>query len=111
MIIYLSDYYPGAPDLHRGGQAILSLFCLAPHGVFRAPTITRRAVGSYPAFSPFPRDWVLMARFGLVGALKTQSLGGLFSVTLSVIADFHRRFPRVLHGMLPCGVRTFLHLV
>ena len=35
------------PDAH-------SLLCLAPHGVFRAPPIARRAVGSYPAFSPLP---------------------------------------------------------
>ena len=30
------------------------LLCLAPHGVFRAPELARRAVGSYPAFSPLP---------------------------------------------------------
>jgi len=33
-----------------------SLFGLAPHGVYRAPEVARRAVGSYPAFSPLPRD-------------------------------------------------------
>jgi len=31
-----------------------SLFCLAPHGVFPAPPLAERAVGSYPAFSPLP---------------------------------------------------------
>src|SRR5262249_28052445 len=30
------------------------LFCLAPHGVFRASRITPRAVSSYLAFSPLP---------------------------------------------------------
>ena len=53
------------------GPAALPLFCLAPHGVFRAPRITPRAVSSYLAFSPLP------ARF-------SQRTGGVFSVTLSV---------------------------
>ena len=34
--------------------------------------------------------------------------GGLFSVTLSVDRGFRIGLPRVLRGMLPCGVRTFL---
>src|SRR6266404_1503587 len=38
----------------RSGPAILPLFCLAPHGVFRASRITPRAVSSYLAFSPLP---------------------------------------------------------
>src|SRR5437762_3342241 len=37
-----------------GGPAVLPLFCLAPHGVFRASRITSRAVSSYLAFSPLP---------------------------------------------------------
>ena len=32
----------------------------------------------------------------------------MFSVTLSVGQDFRPGLPRVLRGMLPCGVRTFL---
>jgi hypothetical protein len=36
------------------GPAVLPLFCLAPHGVFRATRITSRAVSSYLAFSPLP---------------------------------------------------------
>lgn len=34
--------------------------------------------------------------------------GGLFSVTLSVGWGFRSNLPRILRGMLPCGVRTFL---
>ena len=34
--------------------------------------------------------------------------GGLFSVTLSVAAGLRRRPPRIVRGMLPFGVRTFL---
>jgi hypothetical protein len=44
------DYYPG-----ETGRRPISLFCLAPHGVFRAPELARRAVGFYPAVSPLPR--------------------------------------------------------
>src|SRR4026207_2260010 len=78
--------------------AALPLFCLAPHGVFRASRITPRAVSSYLAFSPLP-------------ALCCQRTGGVFSVTLSVIAVFQLRCPLVLRGMPPYGVRTFLQQV
>src|SRR5438046_10370885 len=77
------------------GPAALPLFCLAPHGVFRASRIASRAVSSYLAFSPLP-------------ALCCQRTGGVFSVTLSVTAILQLRRPRVLRGMSPYGVRTFL---
>src|SRR5260370_5580122 len=80
------------------GPAALPLFCLAPHGVFHASRITPRAVSSYLAFSPLP-------------ALCCQRTGGVFSVTLSVTAVFQPRRPRVLRGMPPYGVRTFLQQV
>src|SRR3954470_24120997 len=77
------------------GPAVLPLFCLAPHGVFHASRITPRAVSSYLAFSTLPD-------------LRCQRTGGVFSVTLSVNPDLGRGCPRVLRGMLPYGVRTFL---
>ena len=77
------------------GPAGLPLFCLAPHGVFPASRITPRAVSSYLAFSPLP-------------ALCCQRTGGIFSVTLSVATILQSRRPRVLRGMPPYGVRTFL---
>src|SRR5437763_7466840 len=77
------------------GPAVLPLFCLAPHGVFPASRIAPRAVSSYLAFSTLP-------------ALRCQRTGGVFSVTLSVNPDLGRGCPRVLRGMLPYGVRTFL---
>jgi len=40
--------------------------------------------------------------------LRLAPTGGLFSVTLSVDGSFRPRPPRVLRGMLPFGVRTFL---
>ena len=84
------------------GPAALPLFCLAPHGVFRAVALTRDAVSSYLAFSPLP-------------ALRknncSQRTGGVFSVTLSVNARFRERRPRILRGMLPYGVRTFLQRI
>ena len=45
------------------------------------PPVTRRAVGSYPAFSPLPRH-------------AKAKQGGIFSVTLSVDPDLHRDRPR-----------------
>ena len=80
------------------GPAALPLFCLAPHGVFRASRITPRAVSSYLAFSPLP-------------ALCCQRTGGVFSVTLSVNVRFRERCPRILRGMPPYGVRTFLQRI
>jgi len=41
-------------------------------------------------------------------AAGLRRVGGMFSVTLSVEAGFRRLLPRVLRGMLPFGVRTFL---
>src|SRR6478736_7618849 len=77
------------------GRAALPLFCLAPHGVFRASRIAPRAVSSYLAFSPLP-------------ALCCQRTGGVFSVTLSIAAVFQLQLPRILRGMPQYGVRTFL---
>ena len=64
MIIRLIQISPNARRIfiRRGatipedfiGPAALPLFCLAPHGVFRASRIAPRAVSSYLAFSPLP---------------------------------------------------------
>ena len=64
MIIHLIRISPNARRtfIRRGatipedfiGPATLPLFCLAPHGVFRASRIAPRAVSSYLAFSPLP---------------------------------------------------------
>jgi hypothetical protein len=40
-----------------------------------------------------------------------QRTGGVFSVTLSVTEVFQPRRPRILRGMLPYGVRTFLQRI
>jgi hypothetical protein len=92
-----TNFHSPRCDDTRGsnGPAALPLFCLAPHGVFHASRIASQAVSSYLAFSPLP-------------ALCCQRTGGIFSVTLSVNAVFQLRRPRVLRGMPPYGVRTFL---
>src|ERR1051326_329842 len=82
-----------------GGPAVLPLFCLAPHGGFPASRIAPRAVSSYLAFSTLP---------ALKKNSRSQRTGGVFSVTLSVSPDLGRGRPRVLRGMPPYGVRTFL---
>lgn len=92
------DYYPEGPAFAGPGRQPVLLFCLAPHGVYRAPSLTLGAVGFYPAISPLPR-W-----------------GGIFSVTLSVAAGlrpprpcFHRACCLVVSGLSsshgPCGSR------
>jgi hypothetical protein len=43
-----------ASCLHTGWASPPLLFGLAPRGVFRAPDVAIRAVGSYPTFSPLP---------------------------------------------------------
>src|SRR5258707_14744827 len=95
-----SIFMSAACDDTRGssGPAALPLFCLAPHGVFPASRIASQAVSSYLAFSPLP-------------VLCCQRTGGIFSVTLSVTAVFQLKRPRVLRGMPPYGVRTFLQQV
>jgi len=65
----------------------ISLFGLAPDGVYPASHVTMEAVSSYLAVSPLPGTWP----------------GGLFSVALS---PGHPGF--ALRTILPCGVRTFL---
>ena len=50
------------------------LFGLAPDGVFRAPPITRRAVGSYPTFSPLPASLAKRRRYILCGTVRRKSL-------------------------------------
>jgi hypothetical protein len=50
----LSAYPPGAPqaELIRADQP--GLFGLSTRKVYHASAVTSEAVGSYPAFSPFP---------------------------------------------------------
>ncbi len=70
----------GCPAFAGPGRRPGLLLCLAPHGVFRAPALARRAVGSYPAFSPLPD-------------FPCGSQAVLFSVTLSVVPGLGRGTP------------------
>ena len=86
----------------------------------RVPPLARRsgqATRSSPVLScttwgfscPLACAWgggLLPRLFTLTDTLSRY--GGLFSVTLSVNRSFRLGFPRVLHGMMPYGVRTFL---
>ena len=85
-----SSSLPGSSShvRNRGWHPSAPLFGLAPHGVCRAPTVTGRAVGSYPTVSPFPD-------------------GG------HRVVCFLLHFPSRCRGwalpsVLPPGVRTFL---
>ena len=77
------DYYPGI----LVGRATLPLFCLAPRGVCRAPSVAVGAVGSYPTFSPLP------VPRGALFAEFARAIGGLFSAALSVRFRSHETVP------------------
>jgi len=66
------------PEPQWDGQSRTPYLVLLP--VYRAPSITLGAVGSYPTFSPLPGE-----------------PGGLFSVALAVGDALKRRLPRVSH--------------
>ena len=70
----------------------ISLFDLASGVVYHASVVTNEAVGSYPAFSPLPREIII-------------SRGSLFSVALSISRNSGLR---VLPGTLFYEARTFL---
>jgi hypothetical protein len=70
----------------RAGPALPLLFGLAPRGVFRASSVARRAVGSYPTVSPLPAKAPLNddEQVSLPPVTAATFRGGLFSVALSV---------------------------
>src|SRR5436853_2846475 len=95
MIIYLTPPWRGAqcdcshrdatiPE-DRNGPAALPLFCLAPHGVFRATRITPRAVSSYLAFSPLPALLSKNRRCPFCDTFRQRSL----SQTLPTCSTWH----------------------
>jgi hypothetical protein len=76
-------------NLHTGWASPPLLFGLAPRGVFRAPDVATRAVGSYPTFSPLPNAPTVRGGPQVLPAACRRSssvTGGLFSVALSVAA-------------------------
>src|SRR5262249_24230211 len=95
MIIYLSDI---PEELCRTGCPPSVLSCTAWGFSCRANCSARGE---------------LLPRLFTLACLREQQLlfqrtGGVFSVTLSVNARFREPCPRILRGMLPYGVRTFL---
>jgi len=93
MIIYLSDI---PEDLYRTGCPPSVLSCTAWGFSCRANCFARGEL--------LPRLFTLACAF-------YQRTGGVFSVTLSVNPDLGRGCPRILRGMLPYGVRTFLQRI
>ena len=94
-----------ANAMHTGRASPPLLFGLAPRGVFRAPSVATRAVGSYPTFSPLPNalDRWRRARGFAVGLPQgANHTGGIFSVALSVAAT--SRFAFAERATQPPGV-------
>ena|GEM_PF-24841 len=77
-----------------------SLFGLAPCGVYRATAVTVCAVGSYPTFSPLPRQGLAIQAYALRAGPgcppQRGSRGGLFSVALAVYEPSQARIPDVI---------------
>ena len=61
----------------RAGSPLL--FGLAPRGVFRASFVAKRAVGSYPTFSPLPANQLFegVLQVSLRNATVLEFTGGL----------------------------------
>src|ERR1700745_866829 len=116
--------------MHPGRASPPLLFGLAPRGVFRAPSVATRAVGSYPTFSPLPNalDRWRRARGFAVGLPQgTNHTGGLFCVARCGAAHLRFRLRGTRDGppwryqarcpfaagsceVAAMGVRTFLPL-
>src|SRR5260370_36931995 len=77
---------PADPATGAGSGCLLGL---APTGGYRATPVARRAVGSYPTFSPLPLD---KGRFVFCGPVPSP------------------RGAQELPGSLPYGARTFLSM-
>jgi hypothetical protein len=108
---------------------LIPLLCLAPQGVFRATSLTRRSGGLLPhlftltrrascqwsvvsqvssspsanktiwRLLPNPRSFFSLATENRL--LTTSPAGGLFSVTLSVTWDSHPKYPRFHKACCP----------
>jgi hypothetical protein len=90
-VIHLGRQLPaGSSNLpgDSASRAIAPLFGLAPDGVCRAASVTRSAVGSYPAVSPSPDPTPFSLRERDFAASRPRSqasaMGRLFSVALSI---------------------------
>ena len=77
----------------RAGDPVLPVLSCTAWG-FSCPLACARGGGLLPRLFTLTR--------------RLAPAGGLFSVTLSVAQGFRSGLPRILRGMLPCGVRTFL---
>ena len=110
MIISLSAACAAPPRLRDGATNTRELFCRSKTGLAAtAPCFVLHRMGFFVPRSLRAGRWALTPPFHPdLRPLLRATAGGLFSVTLSVKPDFGPEFPRVLRGMLPEGVRTFL---
>jgi hypothetical protein len=99
---------------HTGWASPPLLFGLAPRGVFRAPDVATRAVGSYPTFSPLPNALdrkrpALGFAAGLPPRCKHHRrfifCGTFRSRVPAMRSRAARRNPLALPGALPCRRR------
>ncbi len=97
----------GLPRRNEAGQTPrVPCFVLHHTGFFVPHRLPGGRWALTPPFHPYPASKDRRLRFPRHPNPLQQ--GGLFSVTLSVTRGFRPASPRILRGVLPGGVRTFL---
>ena len=101
VIIYLELLLPTAssdPPESRSGKSIAFFLVLLRMGFTYAPSVTGRAVVSYTAFPPLPKNPQAAS-----STPSSRKMGGIFLLHWPW-SHLHR----TLSGILPCDARTFL---
>jgi len=112
MVIHLGNPLPDlSSDLpgnqSEAGNFKVTIFDLAPCGVYPAFSVTRKAVRSYRTFSPLlMRRALRIVRSALTLDSRRMTLDASAVYFLWHFPWDRSRFP--LGTTLPCGVRTFL---
>src|SRR5439155_12391075 len=72
------------------------------------PSVLSCTTWGFSCLANYSTSGELLPRLFNLTVHFSQRTGGVFSVTLSVAAILRLRRPRLLRGVLPYGVRTFL---
>src|SRR3989440_11699690 len=96
------------------GPAVAGPWCDDTRGFYRAgcpSSVLSCTAWGFSCLANYSASGELLPRHFHPCLCFSQRTGGLFSVTLSVNTRFRECCPRILRGMLPYGVRTFLQRV
>ena len=104
MIIYLAAIARNARPAFAGHDATIP----EDRRTGCPPSVLSCTAWGFSCLADCSASGELLPRLFNLACLRCQRTGGVFSVTLSVSARLGERRPRVLRGMPPYGVRTFL---